>query len=153
MDLLSGLPRAAKPTSHEGTREQIQMSFFNDLITAESHYLTTDSEIMQRREVPPSYNLMLSFHQACIFFYVLLERLYWIPECICEWDQLKENDWNPADDMSEFPDIQEKLSFISPSNVDTRLVEVLNESKHVRRALLSIYKIETLVPSVESTPN
>ena len=59
MDLLSGLPRAARPTWHEGTREQIQMSFFNDLIAAESHYLTTDSEIMQRREIPSAYNLML----------------------------------------------------------------------------------------------
>ena len=73
MDLLSGLPRAARPTWHEGTREQIQMSFFNDLITAESHYLTTDSEIMQRREVPSAYYLMLSFPQACIFVYLMSE--------------------------------------------------------------------------------
>ena len=90
------------------------MLFFDDLITAETHYLTTDSEVMQRREIPSAYFLMLSFPQACIFFYVLSEKLYWIPECICEWDQLKENEWHPADDMSEFPDIQEKLSFFRP---------------------------------------
>ena len=68
MDLLNGMPRAARPTWPEGTREQIQMLFFDDLITAESHYLTTDSEVMQRREVPPAYYLMLSFPQTCIFF-------------------------------------------------------------------------------------
>ena len=39
-------------------------------------------------------------------------------------------DWNPSDDMSEFPDVQEKLSFISPSEVDTRLVRILDEAKH-----------------------
>ena len=59
------------------------------------------------------------------------ERQYWIPECICEWNQFKEMGWNPLDDLTEFPDVQEKLSFISPSEVDTRLVRILDEAKHL----------------------
>ena len=136
MDLLNGMPRAARPTWPEGTREQIQMLFFDDLIAAESHYLTIDSEVMQRREIPSAYYLMRSFPRACIFFYISSERLYRIPECVCEWDQLEETEWNPqnptyfADDLSKFPDVlNEGVPHTSPSNVDTRLVEVLNESK------------------------
>ena len=122
-----------------GTREQIQMLFFNDLITAESHYLTTDSDIMQRREIPSAYNLMLLFPQACIFFYLMSDRQYWITECICEWDQLEETEWNPqnpmyfAGDLSKFPDISNEWGppHSSPSQVDTRMVHILNEAKHL----------------------
>ena len=66
------------------------------------------------------------------------ERQYWIPECICEWDQLEETEWNPqtptyfADDLSKFPDVMSEWTpHTSPSEVDTRLVRILEEAKHL----------------------
>ena len=74
MDLMRGLPRAEPSAFPEATPEQAQLSFFESLVVAETHYFTTDSEVMQRREVPSACFLMMSFPQSCIFFYVNSEK-------------------------------------------------------------------------------
>ena len=74
MDLMKGLPRAGPSAFPEVTPEQAQLSFFESLVVAETHYLSTDYEVMQRREVPSACFLMMSFPQACIFFYVLSDK-------------------------------------------------------------------------------
>ena len=66
MDLMKGLPRAGPSAFPEVTPEQAQLSFLESPVVAETHYLTTDSEVMQRREIPSACFLMMSFPQACI---------------------------------------------------------------------------------------
>ena len=61
MDVVYGLPRAPSSTDPDATPEQVQNAFFIELITAETHYLTTDSEVMQRRQIPTAAFLMLTF--------------------------------------------------------------------------------------------
>ena len=48
LDLTKGLPRAEPSAFPEVTPEQAQLSFFESLVVVETHYLTTDSEVMQR---------------------------------------------------------------------------------------------------------
>ena len=77
MNLLQGMPSRPPSTDLDATPEQLLNALFVELATAESHFLTTDSEVMRRREIPATSYLMLSFPQACIYFYVASERLYW----------------------------------------------------------------------------
>ena len=70
MDVVYGLPRAPSSTNPDATPEQVQNAFFIELIAAETHYLTTDSEVMRRRQIPTAAFLMLTFPQACVYFYV-----------------------------------------------------------------------------------
>ena len=127
MGLLDGMPRAPPSANPDATPEQILHAFLFELISAETHYLTTDSEATRRRQIPTAAFLMLTFPQACKFFDVTSERTYWITECICEWDQLTESEWDPNDNMVDFPNFHEWL----PEDVDTGIVDRLVESKSI----------------------